>query len=365
MKRAALILLTLLLAFVPVSCSKNAESVVNIDISETEDTGGNLHDDADESPADANPDLSWDDKNEDTDNEETSQFIFPNKDVRPYAVMIDNQGEKCLPQGGLSKAQIIYEIIVEGGLTRLMPLFWGVNPEMIGPVRSSRHYFLDYAMEHDAIYVHFGWSILALNDLKKFKINNIDGYTNAGSVFWDLTKDKSNWQDTYTSMENLDKFTKTKGYRTNSEQAPVFEYNQAAIVPENGSTAEKINIKYSTSYFCSYEYDSQAKKYLRFKEGKAQMERISGEQLAASNIIIQHVKNYTIKGDDAGRQQLETVGSGKGYYITSGKCEEIKWSKSSRTSQTKYTYQDGSIVKLNPGQTWIQIVPLGAKIEIE
>lgn len=357
-KRAGMFLLILVLMFVSVSCGKKEDSETSSDVSNADEVNNSSNLDED---TNATPDIT----EEETENKETEEFIFPAKGVRPYAVMIDNQGERCLPQGGLDKAQIIYEIIVEGGLTRLMPVFWGVNPEMIGPVRSSRHYFLDYAMEHDAIYVHFGWSIRALNDLKKLKINNIDGYTNAGSVFWDLTKDKSNWQDTYTSMEKLDKFAKNAGYRTDSEKTPVFEYNQSAIVPNNGSTAEKINIKYSSGYFCGYEYDSEAKKYMRFKEGKPQMERTSEKQLAASNIIIQYVKNYTIKGDDAGRQELETVGSGKGFYITSGKCEEIKWSKTSRDSQTKYTYQDGSIVKLNPGQTWIQIVPLSAKVEIE
>ncbi len=361
-RRAVLILLALAFVIVAVSCGKNEETAVSNDIP-GDDEITNSTDLQEEAPE--NADLSPDDGQKEEQRDESEQFVFPSKGVRPYAVMIDNQGERCLPQGGLSKAQVIYEIIVEGGLTRLMPLFWGVSPEMIGPVRSSRHYFLDYALEHDAIYVHFGWSIRALNDLRKFKVNNIDGYTNAGSVFWDLTKDPSNWQDTYTSMEKLDKFTKDKEYRTNSEKDLVFEYNQAIAVPENGSRAEKINIRYSSGYSCGYEYDSQVKKYMRFKEGKPQTERLDGEQLAASNIIIQYVKNYTIEGDDAGRQELETVGSGKGYYITAGKCQEIKWSKSSRTEQTKYTYLDGSTVKLNPGQTWIQIVPLRAKIEIE
>ena len=101
-------------------------------------------------------------------------FTLPSEGIRPYAVMIDNEGPRPLPQGGIYLAQVIYEIIVEGGTTRLMPVFWDKNPTMIGPVRSSRHYFLDYAMEHDAIYVHFGYSPMAMQDLKKFKINNID-----------------------------------------------------------------------------------------------------------------------------------------------------------------------------------------------
>jgi len=99
-------------------------------------------------------------------------FIMPKPGIRPVAVMVDNQGSRVLPQGGLDKAQVIYEIIVEGGITRLMPVFWGTVPEMIGPVRSSRHYFLDYVMENDAIYVHYGFSPQARKDISKFGINN-------------------------------------------------------------------------------------------------------------------------------------------------------------------------------------------------
>lgn len=354
-KRVSVIALALILMFLSASCGKDGEIETNND---DPAVGSTI-------PDNVIPDSDSSGNTEGKDTENIDDFIFPSEGVRPYAVMIDNQGKKCLPQGGLDKAQIVYEIIVEGGLTRLMPVFWGINAEMIGPVRSSRHYFLDYAMEHDALYVHFGWSIRAFNDIKELKINNIDGFTNAGSVFWDLTKDKSNWQDTYTSTKKLDEFSKKVGYRTSTGSKPVLEYNSTHTQPSGGKIAEKINIRYSTSYFSGYEYDAKTKRYLRFKEGEPQMERVSGKQLAACNIIIQYVKNYTIKGDDAGRQDLVTAGSGKGILITSGKAEEIKWSKDSRSAPTKYTYPDGTGIRLNPGQTWIQIVPLGAKIGIE
>jgi len=93
--------------------------------------------------------------------------------------------------------------------------------------------------------------------------------------------------------------------------------------------------------------------------------RQTGEQLTTKNIIIQKVRNYDIKGDQYGRQNLDTVGSGEGYYITNGKCIEIKWSKASRTEKTKYLDGDGKEIVLNPGQTWVQIFPVSGKIEIE
>ena len=93
---------------------------------------------------------------------------------RPVAIMIDNH-KGAWPQAGLNDAYIVYEIIVEGGETRLMPVFKGKDLDKIGPVRSARHYFLDYAMENDAIYVHFGSSPQALSDIATYKVNNING----------------------------------------------------------------------------------------------------------------------------------------------------------------------------------------------
>lgn len=107
--------------------------------------------------------------------------IFQGND-RPIAVMIDNHSD-AWPQAGLQKAYMVYEIVVEGGETRLMALFKGADVPKIGPVRSARHYFLDYAMENDAIYTHFGESPQADSDIKKYTINEIDGIAEDGTTF--------------------------------------------------------------------------------------------------------------------------------------------------------------------------------------
>ncbi len=294
-----------------------------------------------------------------------ASFKLPVEGLRPIAVMIDNEGTKSMPQGGLNQAQLIYEIIVEGGETRLMPVFWGVEPAMIGSVRSSRHYFLDYSMENDAIYVHYGWSYIAERDIKKLKINNINGVANGGEIFWDLTNDKKNWQDSYTSMQKIQDYVKRVKYRTTTDKKPVFSYNQSVVEPVSGEKAEKISIRYSSSYTCGFEYDSQSKTYLRLRKGKPQIERTTGAQLAAENIIIQFVKNNTIKGDTAGRQEVYTIGSGSGYFITQGKVIKIKWSKSDRSAPTKYLDESGNAIKLNPGQTWVQVTPATGKVTME
>ncbi|HPV02493.1 MAG TPA: DUF3048 domain-containing protein [Clostridiales bacterium] len=293
-------------------------------------------------------------------------YSLPFTGVRPVAVMIDNQGSRVLPQGGLDKAQIVYEVIVEGGLTRLMPVFWGTEPEMIGPVRSARHYFLDFSMEYDAIYVHYGGSPQAGADIKKLGINAIDGLVLGPDVFWDLTKDPGNWQDSYTSMEKLKKYAERRKYHDTTDVGFPFDYSELGkdVVPEGGDSAAIVELKYP-SMTVRYDYDSETGTYKRFRYGKEHMERVSGKQLDAKNIIVLHMRNWTIEGDYAGRQDMQTTGTGKGYFITCGRVYRINWSKETRSSQTMYTYENGEPIMLNRGQTWIQVMPLNAKVTLE
>ena len=137
--------------------------------------------------------------------------IFKGSD-RPIAVMIDNNID-AQPQAGLNDAYMVYEIIVEGGESRLMALFKGVSLDKIGPVRSSRHYFLDYALENDAIYVHYGWSPQAQADIKTLGVNNINGISETTKEFWRV-KDKKSPHNVATSTEKILEIANKKGYRS-------------------------------------------------------------------------------------------------------------------------------------------------------
>ena len=295
-----------------------------------------------------------------------SKFVMPQDGVRPVAVMIDNESDAVLPQGGIGEAQIVYEVITEYGATRYMTLFWDNLPAMVGPVRSSRHYFLDYVMDYDAIYAHIGWSDYAYRDLAEFEIDNIDGVTReAGGVYWDLTREKNNYHDSYTSAERLNKFISSAGYETKTTQSIPFTYNKDDLDLSGAKAAEEVFIKYSTVSSSGFYYDSSQKNYKRTRLGEFQIDRNTNETVRAKNIIIQFVKNESIAGDKYGRQELYTTGTGNGYYITNGKCEEISWKKDERTQQTKYFNSRGQKLTLNPGQTWIQIVSPNADVRVK
>lgn len=295
--------------------------------------------------------------------EEKKVKIFNGKD-RPIAVMIDNHNQ-AWPQAGLNKAYLVYEAIVEGGETRLMALFKGVTVDKIGPVRSSRHYFLDYAMENDAIYAHFGWSPQAQSDITKYSIDNINGITESESTFWRV-KDKAAPHNAVTSTEALLKAAKSKGYKTTSDKKSVLNYTTDEVNLEDGQGATSVTIPHSTLQTVKYEYDEQNQVYKRYARKKAQTDWDTGNSITTKNIIITFCDNYTLPdSEDKGRQGLKNTGTFDGYYITNGKAIKIKCIKEARNTQTKYQDLQGNEIKVNDGNTWINICPKNAKVVID
>ncbi len=295
--------------------------------------------------------------------EEKKVKIFNGND-RPIAVMIDNHNQ-AWPQAGLNKAYLVYEAIVEGGETRLMALFKGVTVDKIGPVRSSRHYFLDYAMENDAIYAHFGWSPQAQSDITKYSIDNINGITESESTFWRV-KDKAAPHNAVTSTEALLKAAKTKGYKTTSDKKSVLNYTTDDVNLEDGQGATSVTIPHSTLQTVKYEYDEQNQVYKRYARKKAQTDWDTGNSITTKNIIITFCDNYTLPdSEDKGRQGLKNTGTFDGYYITNGKAIKIKCIKEARNTQTKYQDLQGNEIKVNDGNTWINICPKNAKVVID
>ena len=288
--------------------------------------------------------------------------IFKGKD-RPIAVMIDNHN-LAWPQAGLNQAYLVYEAIVEGGETRLMALFKGVTVDKIGPVRSSRHYFLDYAMENDAIYAHFGWSPQAQSDITKYNIDNINGITESESTFWRV-KDKSSPHNAVTSTEALLKVAKAKKYKTTSDKKSVLNYTTGDVNLEDGQSATSVTIPHSTLQTVKYEYDEQNQVYKRYARNKAQTDWDTGNNITTKNIIITFCENYTLTdSENKGRQGLKNIGTFDGYYITNGKAIKIKCIKEARNTQTKYQDLQGNEIKVNDGNTWINICPTDAKVVI-
>ncbi len=303
-------------------------------------------------------------------------IVNEDSNKRPIAVMYDNNvGNNA--HAGLQESYITYEIIVEGGLTRIMAVFKDKDVDLIGPVRSSRHYFLDYALEGDSIYTHFGWSPEAQRSIKSLGVNNINGL-NDSAPFW---RDRSIAapHNVFTTTDKIYKTAEDKGYSTETKNWRVLplttdKINLNKIKVKDEATGDKVKdpdlttasevvIPYSPRQTRSYEYDSDTKRYLRFMNGNAHTDKESGKQLSYKNILIIKVANSNL--DDHGRQDLDTVGTGEGYYITNGYALPIEWTKASRKSKTKYRYKNGKKLKINDGNTFIQITPIDSTLTIK
>ncbi len=295
--------------------------------------------------------------------EEKKVQIFQGND-RPIAVMIDNHSD-AWPQAGLGQAYMVYEIVVEGGETRLMALFKGVDVEKIGPVRSARHYFIDYAMENDAIYTHFGQSPQAQSDIKKFSIDDINGIAEDGTTFWRV-KDKSAPHNAVTSTEKLLKSAQSKKYKTTSEEKSVLNYVTEEVNLENGQDAISVTIPHSNLQTVKYVYNEETKLYERYARKKQQKDWTTGNPITTKNIIITFCDNYTLNdSENKGRQGLRNIGTFDGYYITNGKAIKIKCIKNARDEKTKYQDLEGNEIKVNDGNTFVNICPINSNVVLE
>ncbi len=295
------------------------------------------------------------------------QIIDLSSNSRPYAVMINNNSAVWKYQSGLNDAYINYEMLVEGGITREMILLKDSTSPKIQSIRSSRHYFLDYALENDAIYVHWGWSPQAQSDIKTLGINNINGLTYEGSYFFRDTTIKGIGYEHkgYSKMESLRKATEKLKYRTTTEGGNLLEYDANPLDLgnfEGVTSATTVEIPYSGSYSAKFFYDEETKMYLRSQNNTELIDYNSKERVKTKNIIVYNVKYKTI--DNYGRQDMENIGTGQGYFISEGKAVPITWEKKTRSGKTTYKYQNGENLVVNDGITYIGLQPTGRTVKI-
>ncbi len=302
--------------------------------------------------------------------EEPIKIVDVNSNARPFAVMINNNKAVWGYQAGIQDAYITYEMIVEGGITRMMALFKDKDTARIASVRSSRHYYLDYVLENDALYAHIGWSPRAQSDISSLKINNINA-DNSSAFTWDSALRKiAREHRAYTSIERLKDAATKKGYRLTTSQKLLLNYQAKPLdlsKYEGAIAANVVRIPYSNTHLTSFGYDAENKVYKRYQNNIEHKDYVTGMQYTAKNIITYKVHNYTLNdGYSGGRQDLNNIGSGEGYYISEGYAIPITWEKTSRSAQTIYKVKaTGKELVVNDGNTFIQIQPDNQNLTIE
>lgn len=280
-----------------------------------------------------------------------------NSKTRPYAIVVNNTPVAVKVQTGLNKAYLVYEIPTEGNTSRLMVLYKDVNEDLtVGTIRSSRHNFIDYAYESNAIFVHYGWSHYAEDEQNMGIIDFINGLYD--KPFWRNNPERLATEHTaYTSLGKIRDEVKEKGFRTESEGTILLNYSPEDIElneKENVQIANEVIIPYgSKPNVTSFKYDENTKMYNRIENGNLCIDYQTKEQITTKNIIVQKI-NYEMCSDNY-YWNLRTVGTGEGYYITNGYAIPIKWSKTSRKAKTKYTDLNENEIEVSDGRTYIEI----------
>lgn len=289
---------------------------------------------------------------------------------RPVAVMLNNI-KAALPQQGVAQADIIYEVLAEGGITRMLGVYQSVNDVgTIGSVRSTRTYFLELVLGHDAVFLHAGGSPDAYDKISAWNVTSLDCVNGPyeGSLFWRdagrlamMSKEHTVVTSGEKIQELFPKYSFRKEHAEGYSDGMLFATNGT---PEAGSAAKEIVVPFSDYKTGVFTYDDASGKYLVEEFGSAYVDGNTGEQVAVTNVLILKTDCAVIKGDTAGRITVD-LSQGEGWFACGGKMIPINWSKGNVNAPFKYTTQDGHPLTFGAGTSYINIVPLNSEITVK
>lgn len=264
-------------------------------------------------------------------------------------IMIENSPD-ARPQSGIKEGGVVFEAIAEGGITRFLVLFQEDKPQLIGPVRSVRLYYVDWVAAFNASVAHIGGSAAALAEVRNGNYRDIDQFFNS-AYYWRAT-DRYAPHNVYTSFEKLDALNAKKGYTTSTFTGFTRTDSIAAATP----TASSIDVKISGPLFNShYAYNAATNTYDRSQAGAPHLDR-EGGQISPRVVVALKVTQSTVF-EDGYRESISVIGSGSAVIFQDGTAQEVTWTKASKTDQIKFTDANGKDVPLARGQTWITAVP--------
>ncbi len=281
-----------------------------------------------------------------------------NANLYPIAVMIENLAS-IRPQGALDQSSLVYEALVEGGITRLVAFFVLAGPiEDIGPVRSARPYYLDWVRELNALYAHVGGSPQAMSEISSKGIFNLDQFYDA-RFYWRKDLARALEHNVFTASKFLT-------FALRDKQAPAqgdfeaWKFKDDVPLDDRPTDEKNITINFSSrSYLVRYVYDRDTNTYNRFQADDPHLVMNTGVQISPKNVVVQYVKTSLA---DAQRLAIETTGSGQALVFRDGRTTTGQWRKDSLTARTKYYDNNGQEIVFNAGQTWVEIVPTDREV---
>lgn len=284
---------------------------------------------------------------------------------RPYAVVINNI-KAALPHHGVSQADVIYEILAEGGITRCLAIFTDLSDvEKLGSIRSARTYFIDLAKAYDAILVHAGGSEYAYDEFSKSGWPHLDGIQGASKYFYRdqarLNKGVAKEHTLFTTGENVLAAAEAKNIKLSRDEAMNYGLTFSEAVDIAGDAASKITLKFTKKRETIMTYNPDTGLYEGYQQGGDYIDGNTGEVMTFKNIIVLHARTSS----DGYRMFADLIGTGNGYFACNGEMVAIKWSRKSAKQPFVYTLADGTPIELGVGATYIGILPNTSSVDFE
>ena len=295
---------------------------------------------------------------------------------RPIAVMVNNM-KTALPQWGIGQADIIYEMLAEGRITRFLAIYQDYSKiDKVASIRSARPYFIDIAQSYGAVYIHFGGSVPAYDAIAaRSDLVHIDGIKSnwEGTVFF-----RDSWRKETMGLEHsvfttgeylkkaMERLTNSGDDLHQEEHPSAFTFGESWSQNSavDGESASKVTVTFSSSHKPYFLYDEETQKYLRFQYDKPQVDGMTDEQLAVDNVLVIRMVTKDLPSD-LNLIDIDTTNTGEGIFCTKGKYVPITWQKDSYSGEIVYRTLDGEELVASRGTTFVSVVTTTADIIIE
>ncbi|UJL47251.1 DUF3048 domain-containing protein [Virgibacillus sp. NKC19-16] len=273
---------------------------------------------------------------------------------RIVSVMVNNH-DSARPQSGLSKADIVFEILAEGNITRLLAFYQSEMPKVVGPVRSAREYYFELANSYNALYVYHGAANVVNDMIEDRGIEHLDGsiYDNNGTLF-KRESFREAPHNSYLQFAGVYDYASQKGYETTASYDPLPFLGEGEVRELPGDAANHVEIVYSNNpmQIVEFSYDENSETYTRYNDREQTVDLNSSDPIEVDNVFIIETEHEVI--DDTGRRAIDLESGGNGYLIQKGQIQEVQWDN-----------QDGRIIPVKdevpvgfvPGKTWVNVVP--------
>ena len=283
----------------------------------------------------------------------TGEKVAEESLLRPILFTINNHPD-ARPQSGIAYADVVYEMLAEGDVTRLLALYQSQIPTNVGPIRSARSYFIDIAKGLDAFYVAHGYSPEAKAMLTNGTVDNINGMNYDGTLFH-RSRERKAKHNSYMPGENVAAAAEKVGASLLYEKKVSFSFYEEQDSVKIGMTANEVKMNYNNvgSFNSVYTYDSETQTYARTSANTLTTDELTGEPVKLSNVLFFEMTHRII--DNEGRRDIDITSGGKAYVAQQGMLREVKWEN--RDGLLVAVETDGSEVALVPGQTWVHFVP--------